>query len=159
MRKTNDHSNDLSLGGAPSQVHLVLMVLMATPSQVWGTCITLFLADSMRVNGYGTGVEGRKDRPWACGVGDGEGDKSSEKQRARVKDNFYWQKILGRIWGFRNLHQSLPVCPTQFSNSLPCQSSSPGVWLEFVLKLNFLQDLPSQFWGLTAMAKGSLAPS
>lgn len=60
MKKTNGHSNDLSLGGAPSQVRLVLMVLMATPSQVWGACITLFLADSMRVNGYGTGVEGLK---------------------------------------------------------------------------------------------------
>ena len=32
------------------------LILMATPSQVWGTCITWFLADSIRVCDYGAGV-------------------------------------------------------------------------------------------------------
>lgn len=62
MKKTNDHSNDLSLGGAPSQVRLVLMVLMATPSQVWGSCITLFFGwfhETQWLRSWSRGIESK----------------------------------------------------------------------------------------------------
>lgn len=75
-----------------------------------------------------------------------EGEQSPQRLLLLTKDS--WQNLGFQVHSSESAHLS----PPQFSDSSPCQSSSPGVGLEFVFKLNFLLDMLSQFCGLRAMA-------